>query len=72
MHMLYPYLSGWMQILEDSPLEIKCLTLSVLQIRFLISWHFNIGACNNKILDNTTSFGPVVSREEKRLNGIYV
>ena len=36
----------------------------------LISWHLNVGAGNNKILDNTTSFGPVVSREEKRLNGI--
>ena len=47
--------------------NLKCFANSI-----LISWHFNIGACNNKILDNTTSFGPVVSRKEKRLNGIYV
>ena len=46
--------------------NLKCFANSI-----LISWHFNVGACNNKILDNTTSFGPVVSREEKRLNGIY-
>ena len=72
MHMLYPYLSGWMLIMEDSPLGIKCLTFQCSENSVLIFWHFNIGACNNKILDNTTSFGPVVSREEKRLNGIYV
>ena len=47
--------------------NLKCFENSI-----LISWHFNIGVCNNKILDNTTSFGLVVSREEKRLNSIYV
>ena len=45
--------------------NLKCFANSI-----LISWHFNIGACNNKRLDNTPSFVPVVSREEKRLNGI--
>ena len=47
--------------------NLKCFANSI-----LISWHFNVGTGNNKILDNTTSFGPVVSRAEKRLNGIYV
>ncbi len=47
--------------------NLKCFANSI-----LISWHFNVEAGNNKVLDSTTSFGPVVSREEKRLNGIYV
>ena len=47
--------------------NLKCFSNSI-----LISWHFNSGACNNKILDSTTSFVPVVSRKEKRLNSIYV